>query len=220
MLDGPALPPRDGASPSVLICLLHGLGADGADLLPLGAAYQTVWPSAAIVAPNAPFPCDIAPVGRMWFSVRELTFEARRKGVRIAAPIAAAAIDAELGKRGLPASALILVGFSQGAMVALHVGLTRRPPPLAIISHSGLLADDALTLPASPDWRPPQLLLTHGDADTVLPPACLDITENGLRAKGLRPEVHRLAGLGHGIDQATLSLDLAFLNRIATAGSR
>lgn len=201
----------------MLICVLHGLGADGADLLPLGAAYQTVLPDAAIVAPNAPFPCDIAPIGRMWFSIRDPGLESRRQGVRIAAPIALAFIDAELAARGLPPSALILVGFSQGAMVALQAGLTRRPPPLAIISHSGLFADDTLALPDDADWRAPPVLLTHGDADTVLPPSCLDVTERALLRRGLRPEVYCLRGLGHGIDPATLSLDLAFLNRVTAA---
>ncbi|MCU0837886.1 MAG: phospholipase [Rhodospirillales bacterium] len=217
-LEGPSLPPRDGAAPSVLICLLHGLGADGADLLPLGTAYQTVWPTAAVVAPDAPFPCDMAPFGRMWFSVRNLGRDTRRQGVRLASPIAAAFIDAELAKRRLPPSAVILVGFSQGAMVALHLGLTRRPPPAAIISHSGLFADDELRLPDDPGWRPPPILLTHGEADAVLPPSCLDETEGALRARGLQPEVHCLRALGHGIDPATLSLGLAFLNRVSKGG--
>ncbi len=218
-LTGPSLPPRNGAAPSVLICLLHGLGADGADLLPLGAAYQTVVPSAAIVAPDAPFPCDLAPLGRMWFSVRNLGHDTRRRGVRIASPIVAAFLDGELAKRRLPPSAVIIVGFSQGAMVALHLGLTRRSPPMAIISHSGLFADDEVRLPDDPHWKPPPILLTHGEADTVLPASCLRETETALRVRGLRPEVHLVRGLGHGIDPLTLSIDLAFLSRVCGGGN-
>jgi phospholipase/carboxylesterase len=219
-LDGPSLAPPDGGPARRLICLLHGLGADGADLLPLGMAYQSSLPDAAVVAPNAPFPCDVAPVGRMWFSVRDLRPDTRRMGVRVAAPYVNAFLDAELARRGLSASALIIGGFSQGAMVALHVGLTRDPAPLAVISHSGLLADETLALPVSPTWRAPSLLLTHGDSDPLLPPDCLTFTERALKAKGLAPEAHLLKGLGHGIDPATVSLGLSFLHRVIDAANR
>lgn len=218
MLEGPQLAPLSPGPPGALICVLHGLGADGADLLPVGAVYRTALPAALVIAPDAPFPCDIAPMGRMWFSVRDLGPDTRRRGVRVAAPMVSAFLDAALASHRLPPSALVLVGFSQGAMVALHVGLTRPVAPLAILSHSGLLADDALALPANPGWRPPPVLLTHGAADTVLSPDCLAATATALRTRGLEPEVHLLPGLGHGIDEATLRLGLAFLARLGGAG--
>ncbi len=87
-LDGPRFGPAQAASgrPQELVILLHGLGADGNDLISLAPLFAQVLPGAAFVAPNAPFPCDMAPVGRQWFSFQNREPEAVLGGVRAAAP--------------------------------------------------------------------------------------------------------------------------------------
>ena len=123
-LDGPRLEPRSGPA-RALVVFLHGYGADGNDLIDIGRAWQGLLPQAAFVSPHAPEPCGQAPVGRQWFPLTFRDPNERWLGCRKAAPGLEAFLDAELKRRNLPASALALVGFSQGTMMALHVGLRR-----------------------------------------------------------------------------------------------
>ncbi len=212
LLDGPRLTPAaDDAPPDMLVVLLHGIGADGHDLIALAEIYRQVLPRAAFVAPNAPYSFDMAPFGYMWFSLQNFDANTRSRGVRAAQPALEAFLAAELARYGLSEDRLILLGFSQGAMMALHVGLRCNVQPLAIISHSGMLID-AETLPEEIRCRPP-VLLTHGAEDDVLPSGCLAVAEEGLQAAGIPVESHLLPGLGHGIDEMTLRLTIGFLSR-------
>ena len=127
-LSGPSFPPQSGGKPSRLVILLHGLGADGNDLIGLAPYWAPLLPDAEFLSPNAPFPCDMAPYGYQWFSVQDRSPEARLAGVRAAAPILDAFIDDELQKRGLDRGDSALVGFSQGTMMSLFVGLRRDTP--------------------------------------------------------------------------------------------
>ena len=166
-LDGPRYGPASGQAPKQLVVLLHGLGADGDDLISLAPYLAQVLPEAAFVSPHAPFPCDMAPFGRQWFSLQERTPEIMLGGVRMAAPILDGFLDAELEKAGLTAERLALVGFSQGTMMALHVGLRRAAAPSAIVGFSGALLAPEL-LPGEIVSRPPVVLI-HGAADEVVP---------------------------------------------------
>ena len=111
----------------------------GNDLIELGRVWQTALPDAAFVSPHAPEPCGQAPVGRQWFPLTFRDPDERWIGVNKVAPTLERFIDAELGRLQLPPSALALVGFSQGTMMALHVGLRRAVAPAAIVGYSGLL---------------------------------------------------------------------------------
>lgn len=211
LLNGPSVPPKAGGAPKQLVVLLHGVGADGNDLIGLAPYFHSAVPHAHIVSPNAPFPFDMAPFGYMWFSIADLAALTRLTGVRAAAPLLDAFLDHELARHSLTESELLLVGFSQGAMMALHVGLRRPRAPAGIVSHSGMLVADA-RFALEIKQRPP-VLLTHGSADPVLPVACLPAAEAALKAVRVPVEAHRIDGLGHGIDDATLRLDLAFARR-------
>ena len=103
----------------------------------------------------------------------------------------------------------MLIGFSQGAMMALHVGLRRTPPVAGIISHSGMLVGES-ELTAEIAARPP-VLLTHGAADEVLPVQALPVAEAVLKAHDVPVEAHVMPGLGHGLDEATIRLGRRFL---------
>ena len=112
--DGPRFGPASGRAAQQLVVLLHGLGADGNDLISLAPYFAQVLPDAAFVSPHAPFPCDMAPMGRQWFSLQQRTPEAMLGGVRMSAPVLDAFLDAELERHGLTPERLALVGFSQG----------------------------------------------------------------------------------------------------------
>src|SRR5260370_12064042 len=112
-LSGTSRPPVAGGKPRRLVILLHGLGADGNDLIGLQQHWGHLVPEAEFISPNAPFPCEMAPYGHQWFSVRDRKPRAVLAGVRAAAPLLDAFIDDELQKRGLDESDAALVGFSQ-----------------------------------------------------------------------------------------------------------
>src|SRR5579864_1299784 len=121
-LSGPSRPPMAGGPPRRLVILLHGLGADGNDLIGLQQYWGRLVPQAEFLSPNAPFPCDMAPYGYQWYSSQDRSPAAQLAGVRAAAPILDAFIDQALEERGLEAGALALVGFSQGSVMSLYVG--------------------------------------------------------------------------------------------------
>jgi phospholipase/carboxylesterase len=214
-LDGPRLAPRSG-SPRQLVVFLHGYGADGNDLIELGGAWQQLLPQAAFVSPHAPEPCGQAPVGRQWFALTFRDPNERWVGVNKAAPVLDRFIDAELKRHNLPPSALALVGFSQGTMMALHVGLRRSVPPAAIVGYSGLLVlppnGDPGQMAAEIKSRPP-ILLVHGDQDDLIPPQALFQSAQALAGMGLPVEWHVSAGVGHGIDPEGLRHGGEFLAR-------
>ena len=138
-LEGPAKPPASGGPARMLVILLHGLGADGNDLLGLAPYFAQHLPDAEFSSPHAPERCDMAPSGRQWFSLQSRAPEALLDGAERAAPILNAFIDFELARLELEDHQLALVGFSQGTMMALYAGLRRPRPPAAIIGFSGSL---------------------------------------------------------------------------------
>jgi phospholipase/carboxylesterase len=211
MLQGPGLPPANGGKPRRLIVLLHGLGADGQDLIGLAPYFAQALPDAAFVSPNAPFACDMGPYGYQWFSVQDRDPARILAGVKVAAPILDHFLDTELARLGLTDAELALIGFSQGTMMSLYAGLRRPAACAAIVGFSGrLVAPEMLT--AEIRSRPP-VLLVHGDADPVVPYDSLAAAEKGLRADGVPVETHTRPGLGHGIDEEGISLAQAFLAR-------
>ncbi len=215
-LDGPRLEPRAGGAARQLVVFLHGYGADGNDLIDIGRAWQPLMPHAAFVSPHAPEPCGQAPVGRQWFSLTFRDPNERWRGVSKAAPVLEQFLDQELKRHELPASALALVGFSQGTMMALHVGLRRQTLPLAIVGYSGVLVVppdiNAETFAAQIKSRPPTLLV-HGDRDELIPVESLFHATNGLAALGVPTEWHISPGIGHGIDQDGLRHGGEFIGR-------
>jgi len=201
---------------------LHGYGADGNDLIEIGRVWQQILPQAAFVSPHAPEPCGQAPVGRQWFALTFRDPNERWVGANKAAPVLERFLDAELARHQLPPSALALVGFSQGTMMALHVGLRRAVSPAAIVGYSGLLVlppdGNPETLAAEIKSRPP-VLLVHGDQDELIPVQALFQGTQALAAMGVPVEWHVSAGVGHGIDQEGLRHGGEFLAR-AFSGKR
>ncbi len=216
-LDGPRIEPPSGKARR-LVVFLHGYGADGNDLIALGREWQALLPDTAFVSPHAPEPCAGASMGRQWF---ELTFRSpdeRWRGVTKAAPVLEAFLEAELGRRRLAPESLALVGFSQGTMMALHVGLRRAKAPAAIVGYSGLYV-----VPEEPDGeararsdirsRPPVLLI-HGDRDDLIPVQSLFFSAQALAAAEVPVEWHLSPGIGHGIDGEGLRHGGMFLARV------
>jgi phospholipase/carboxylesterase len=211
-LSGPTRPPLSGGAPRRLVILLHGLGADGNDLIGLQQYWARLVPDAEFVSPNAPFPCDMAPWGYQWFSVQDRSPESLLAGVRAAAPSLNAFIDEALEKRGLTESDAALVGFSQGTMMSLFVGLRRERPLAGILGYSGRLIEPDL-LAGELRSRPP-VLLVHGTDDPVVPFESLARAEAGLKAAGVPVEALACPGIEHSIDPEGLERGGRFLREV------
>lgn len=203
--------PPSGKPPRCLIIMLHGAGLDGSDLFRFAPHLHALLPAAHISAPHAPSRFDLGRSGRQWFSLQGMGPDTRLKGVLAAAPVVERFIEARLARTSVPPNRLVLYGFSQGAMIALYVGLRRETPPAAIIAHSGMVVDQAL-LPAQIRSRPP-VLLTHGDADDVISPLQLGHAARALGAVSVSVEAHLIPGLAHVMNEATISIGRDFLLR-------
>jgi phospholipase/carboxylesterase len=208
-LDGPRIPPRNGAKPTKLVILAHGYGSNGEDLIGLAPYFAKELPDAVFVSPNAPEPVPGYPGGYQWFPLARLDPVTTAQGVRSAAGVLDRFIDAELIRYGLPAGACALVGFSQGTMMSLHVGMRRKEPLAGVLGYSGMLAA-AEALPREVASRPP-VCLVHGDRDDVIPYQALFMAAEGLAAAGA-PALWRLCrGSGHTITEDALVLGGRFL---------
>jgi phospholipase/carboxylesterase len=208
-LTGPSLKPASGKKPTRLVVLLHGVGADGNDLIGLAPAWAPILPGTEFLAPDGPAPCDMAPFGRQWFSLLDRSPAAMLAGVKATAPILDGFLDAALAERGLDDSKLALVGFSQGTMMSLYTGPRRAKPCAGIVGYSGALVGAALL--AAEIRSRPKVLLVHGEADPVVPFAAMANAEKALKAVGVAVETLNCPGMGHSIDENGLRRGGEFL---------
>lgn len=213
MIDGPRLAAASGRAKQ-LVVFVHGYGADGSDLISIGQEWQECLPDAVFVSPHAPEACAGAPMGRQWFGLTFRDPHERWRGVTQAGPGFDAFLDAELARHGVAPENLMLVGFSQGTMMALHVGLRRRIAPAAILGFSGVLVGPE-HLAEDVTSRPPVLLI-HGTHDQVVPFDALFMSAEALARADIPVEFHIAHGLGHGIDGPSLIHGAAFL--VAASG--
>ncbi|MCA3280452.1 MAG: prolyl oligopeptidase family serine peptidase [Roseomonas sp.] len=211
-LEGPQYGPASGGKPDSLVLLLHGVGADGFDLIDLAPVWAEALPNALFIAPHAPFPFQGAPFGRQWFDIADRTPARMEAGLRNAAAILGDFTRAKLAELGLDGDRLALMGFSQGAMVALFAGLRGAvPPPACILAYSGaLLGPDSF---AAEVTACPPVLLVHGEADEVVPAMASRQAARLLLSQDVPCELLLRPDLAHGLDDAGLAAGTALLAR-------
>lgn len=210
-LSGPRRNARSGEAKSLVI-FLHGYGADGNDLIGLAEPLSEYLPDTAFRAPNAPQRSAVNPMGYQWFPIPWIdgsSEAARDAGYREARDALDRWLDTVFAEERIEPARTMVVGFSQGTMMALAT-LPRRAEPVAgIVGFSGRL-HDADGLKREVRSKPPVLLI-HGDMDDVIPVAALPEAEKGLREAGFEVRSHVSRGIGHGIAPDGLGLALAFL---------
>ena len=201
-----------GGAARSMVVFVHGYGADGADLLGLGDALAPHLPGTVFVAPDAPQRCVGNPFGFQWFPIPWLdgsSEEAAQAGMAESVRLLNDFLDARLAEEGLGPEAMALVGFSQGAMMSLHVAPRRARAVAGVVAISGrLLVPDRLQAEAA--VKPP-VLLVHGDQDPVVPFADMGKAGDALVAAGFETYGHVMEGTGHGIAPDGLGVTLQFL---------
>ena len=204
--------PASGKAPKQLVIFLHGLGSNGQDLIGLAPYFSRVLPDAVFVSPDAPYPCDMAPMGHQWFSLQEWTPESILRGVQLAAPVLDSYITEQMEKYGVPPEKTVLVGFSQGTMMGLYAA-PRYPEKLSgVLGYSGALVWGDEIDSHSMNIIPVHLI--HGNIDTVVPVAAYFQAKSKLEDAGFTVTGGITPGLMHNIDEAGMRDGAAFLQRI------
>ncbi len=211
ILDDRRRTPQSGDADS-LVVFLHGYGANGADLMGLADPLAPHLPGTAFAAPDAPERSAMNPAGFQWFPIPWIDGSdalAAARGMAAAAADLDAYLDAVTADTGVGPERTVLIGFSQGTMMALHVAPRRARAVAAVVGFSGRLLEPE-ALPGAIRSRPPVLLL-HGDADDVVPPASMPEAAQALQAAGMDVFAHVMRNTGHGIAPDGLSVALAFV---------
>nr|WP_309502921.1 alpha/beta fold hydrolase [uncultured Roseovarius sp.] len=204
--------PHSGTTRSIVV-FLHGYGANGADLLGFADPLGEHLPDTLFVAPDAPENVPGMPTGFQWFPIPWIdgsSEEESERGLLSAANDLNAFLDALMVDEDVLPEQVVLFGFSQGTMMALHVAPRREDEVAGIVAFSGrllrpeLLEDEVVS-------RPP-VLLVHGDADDVVPPQSLPQAAEALQGAGWTDVyAHVMKGTGHGIAPDGLQVALAFM---------
>ena len=195
-----------------LVVFLHGYGADGADLLGLADPLADHLPDTVFMAPDAPDACAGNPFGRQWFPIPRFDGSSEvdaAVAMNRAAADLNAFLDQRLADEGLTPAALALVGFSQGAMMSMHVAPRRAVAMAGVVAISGKLMMPQV-LAAEAKVKPPVLLI-HGDRDDVVPFGEMQAAGNALVKAGFETFGHVMQGTGHGIAPDGLNVALQFL---------
>lgn len=210
-LTGPRKDAKSGQADSLVI-FLHGYGADGNDLLGLGDVLADHLPNTVFVAPNAPDRCTNNPTGYQWFPIPHMdgsSMEMARQGQMGARKLLNAWLDEVAVSEGINADRTIIIGFSQGTMMALDV-IPRRSDEIAgIVGFSGRLLEPE-NLDEVVVSKPPVMLI-HGDMDNVVPPSSLPQAADALSKAGFEVYTHISNGTAHGIAQDGLGMALQFI---------
>lgn len=214
-LSGPMLAPLSGGAPKQLVVLLHGYGSNGDDLIGLAPSWQPILPDALFVSPNAHQSLPGYPSGYQWFAI---DFDgdrlaSRLEGLPAATPVLVQFLHDLWAQTGLGAKDTVVAGFSQGAMMALHVGLSLPEPLMGVIAFSGAFVPPPGFGRA--DLPRPPVCIVHGDMDQVVDPALGDEANAALVAAGYDVRYHVSRGVGHGISPDGLGFASDFLAAVA-----
>ncbi len=197
------------ASPESLVILLHGVGANGANLVPLGEALEGFLPDAVFVAPDAPEPFEGGGSGRQWFSIVGDSDGNRQERVLKARAGFDRVVAREIERAGFARrlDRVALFGFSQGAILSLDALVDGRWPIAAVVAASG-----RLVTPVGPKAAvSTPVLILHGERDEVISAAEAGRAKRALAGAGFSVEAHVYPGVGHSVSPEGLEAAGRFL---------
>ena len=207
--------PSSGAVKKIVI-FLHGYGADGADLFSLSEPLSEQLPDCFFASPDAPRKCGASPFGYEWFPIPDIdgsTIPDMMRALASSEKLIIKLIDGYKNRFGLDYSDIILLGFSQGCMISLNIGLRQLNDLGGIVGISGrLLMPESLEENKKEGYPP--VILIHGDADDVVPISLMHDAEKALNKLNVNYSTHVSKNIGHGIAPDGLSKALEFMKNI------
>ena len=207
--------PTSGSVKKVVI-FLHGYGADGADLFSLSKPLSEQLPDCFFASPDAPRKCGASPFGFEWFPIPDIdgsTIPDMMKALASSENSIVKLIDGYKKRFSLDYSDIILLGFSQGCMISLNIGLRQLSGLGGIVGISGRLLMPESLEERQEDCYPPVILI-HGDADDVVPISSMHEAEKVLNKIRVNFSTHISKNIGHGIAPDGLAKALEFIKNI------
>lgn len=200
-----------------LIIFLHGVGSQGASFSPLLTQWAADLPTITLAAPDAPFMFDLAPAGRQWFSIKGVTEANRAERIVTARQAFDDTLQSCITKAGFGnrLDRVVLVGFSQGSIMALDAVVSGRWPVAGVVAFSGRLASPPLYAPSTET----RILLIHGDADTIMPVQEAQKAEQILTTIGMTVTCDILPGVGHTLTNSGVKRAQEFIQSLLLPGS-
>ena len=207
--------PTSGLLKKVVI-FLHGYGADGADLFSLSDPLSEQLPDCFFASPDAPRRCGASPFGFEWFPIPDIdgsTIPDMMQALASSEKLIIKLIDSYKERFSIKYSDIVLLGFSQGCMISLNIGLRQLNNIGGIVGISGRLLMPETLVESKKDSYPP-IILIHGDADEVVPISSMYDAEKVLNKINVNFSTHVSKNVGHGIAPDGLSKALEFIKNI------
>ena len=201
--------PNHDFEPNSLVILLHGIGADAFDLIPLAKYWALTLKKTKFYSLHAPYPCKLTPSGKQWFDLEDRDQTRILKEIELIKPMIITFLKKKLKDYNLQYKDLILVGFSQGTMVALNLTLTMKEEVKGVLGYSGgviLTKSGKIEIISKPN-----ICLVHGKNDEVVPKKMMETTKIILKDNNIDVDTHLIENLGHSIDQNGLEIGQNFL---------
>ncbi|MFM0085904.1 dienelactone hydrolase family protein [Paraburkholderia sediminicola] len=177
-----------------LVVLMHGVGSNARDLMPLADIWSESLPDVAFTSLDGTDAFDGGFGGRQWFSLRDVNEGNREARVAAAYPALRHMFEVELAHRHLSFDRLALIGFSQGSIMAMHHVATSVEGAAAVVAYSGRLASVIVAQNGTP------LTLVHGEEDEVIPVQELEYAADAFSNAGYAVDAYALPGIGHTIN--------------------
>ena len=201
--------PDHDFEPNSLVVLLHGIGADAFDLIPLAKHWALTLKKTKFYSLHAPYPCRLTSSGKQWFDLEDRDQTRILKEIELIKPMIITFLKKKLKNYNLQYKDLILVGFSQGTMVALNLTLTMKEEVKGVLGYSGgviLTKSGKIEINSKPKF-----CLVHGKEDEVVPKKMMEATEIVLKDSDIDVNTHLIENLGHSINQEGLEIGQNFL---------
>ena len=211
ILEATSISPLSKNKPRQAIILCHGYGGDGKDISALAVNWQRFLPDAIFLCPNAPEVCTVNPQGYQWFDLTSEEEEVILEKSLIAEEKLNIFLDQVFDNLQLEPNNLALVGFSQGCMISIQVGLKRKRKINCLIGYSGKVINQK-NLSNNINSKP-KIFLMHGENDTIVSPTYLLEAKEYLKKSGINVKTKIFKNCEHQIPVEGSSLGLAFLKK-------
>ncbi len=211
ILDVTSISPLSKNKPRQVIVLCHGYGGDGKDISALAINWQRFLPDAIFLCPNAPEICSVNPQGYQWFDLASDEEEVILEKSLVAEKKLSIFLDQVFENFQLEPNNLALVGFSQGTMMGIQVGIKKKNKINCLIGYSGKVINQK-HLSENINSKP-KIFLMHGENDTIVPPTHLLEAKEYLKKNGINVKTKMFKNCEHRIPVEGSSLGLGFLKK-------